>query len=367
MSSTLPSTIPSTHPAVAITTVGGPLELIPRPTEAPGPGEVLIHVQWTGSTPLDAHQAVGGLLITPENTPCVMGDAYGGTVVALGPSDPTTPQTLKVGDAVFGYAHRFPREKAHQTYITTDAYMVSNLPPNTTLPEAVTLPTNIVTAFHTISSDLQLPLPWPVPESYQPAEATTPILVWGAASSVGMFSLQVLRHWGYRHVYAVASGKHHATLRALGAAVCFDYTRPDVVEQIVAYATQESSKGSDGKRPKIPFVIDCIGSINGTLRPLTKIAERGTRIAVMLPVIKKHMSKDGLPETHGYLQNTFFRDHLQTEIIPTLLGQGILKPNTRRVVEGKTLLERAQNALDLLREGAPSGEKLVWRVAEADE
>jgi hypothetical protein len=34
-----------------------------------------------------------------------------------------------------------------------------------------------------------------------------------------------------------------------------------------------------------------------------------------------------------------------------------------RVVEGATVLERAQNALDLLRERAVSGERLVWRVS----
>lgn len=34
------------------------------------------------------------------------------------------------------------------------------------------------------------------------------------------------------------------------------------------------------------------------------------------------------------------------------------------MVEGKTLLDRAQKALDLLRDQAVSGEKLVWRVAD---
>jgi hypothetical protein len=34
------------------------------------------------------------------------------------------------------------------------------------------------------------------------------------------------------------------------------------------------------------------------------------------------------------------------------------------VVEGSTFLERAENALSLLRNQAVSGEKLVWRVAD---
>lgn len=41
-----------------------------------------------------------------------------------------------------------------------------------------------------------------------------------------------------------------------------------------------------------------------------------------------------------------------------------MKPNKQRVIEGKTLLERAQKALDTLRRKEVSGEKLVWRVAD---
>lgn len=63
-------------------------------------------------------------------------------------------------------------------------------------------------------------------------------------------------------------------------------------------------------------------------------------------------------------QNEFFKWHLQPDIVPELLAKGIIEPNRQRIVEGATLLERAQNALNLLRERAPSGERLVWRVSE---
>lgn len=233
-----------------------------------------------------------------------------------------------------------------------------------------------------------------------------PILVWGAASSVGLYMLQVLRHWGYGHVLAVASGKHHAELAALGARACFDYQRPEgVVEEITAYVDGLEAR-ADGAR--LPFIVDCIGSRDGSLRPLSRIAERGSKVAVMLPVINVHAGKDRVPEyemdvskvlpgewkdgveligvrTHsyakvsevaldesvacghtadGHLQNEFFRDYLLPEIVPALLEQGVVQPNKQRIVEGSTLLERAQNALDLLRDQVPSGEKLVWRVAD---
>jgi hypothetical protein len=50
--------------------------------------------------------------------------------------------------------------------------------------------------------------------------------------------------------------------------------------------------------------------------------------------------------------------------MPTLLAEGIVKPNKVKIVEGKTLLERAQKAMDSLRRKQQSGERLVWRIAE---
>jgi hypothetical protein len=46
------------------------------------------------------------------------------------------------------------------------------------------------------------------------------------------------------------------------------------------------------------------------------------------------------------------------------LASGVVKPNWQRVIEGASLLERAQKAMDALRRKEVSGERLVWRVAE---
>jgi hypothetical protein len=51
-------------------------------------------------------------------------------------------------------------------------------------------------------------------------------------------------------------------------------------------------------------------------------------------------------------------------LIPTLLAEGVIKPNRIKIVEGNTLLERAQSAMDTLRRKEVSGERLVWRVSE---
>ncbi|PSR92243.1 chaperonin 10-like protein [Coniella lustricola] len=366
------------HSAVAVIRPRASLRIIEVDTVAPSDGEILIRVEWTASTPLNLHNADGGLLITP---PYIMSGDFAGTVVAVGDlSSSNLSQAtcnLKVGDQVFGFAYAKQEHRPQQEYITIPAYLCSKLPKGLKPQEAVTVPSNFVTAMHTITTDLGLALPWPRPKDWTPKESqrNAPILVWGAGSSVGHYSLQVLKFWGYRRVIAVASARHHSRLRRLGASVLFDYGQVDVIAQIKE------------RYEHIPYFIDCIGSVQGTLTPLSKIAGSGSVVAVMLPVIVAHASAAEAPEyemdvskvlagqwqqgvelrgvrTHFYTQNDLFKYHLQPEIMPELLAQGSIEVNKQRLVEGESLLVRAEKALGLLREGQVRGEKLIWRVAE---
>lgn len=49
--------------------------------------------------------------------------------------------------------------------------------------------------------------------------------------------------------------------------------------------------------------------------------------------------------------------------MPAFLAERIIEPQRYRLVEGDSLLERATNALNALRDGV-SREKLVWRTGE---
>ena len=151
------------------------------------------------------------------------------------------------------------------------------------------MPNNLVTVFNASVTDLGLDLPWPIPGGYKPPKADEPILIWGGASSVGQYALEVLSHWGYHNLIATASARHHAFLREKGAKHVFDYRDPDVAEAIKKVA----SAGSGG--PAVPFLLDCIGSKGGSLAPMAKIAEKGSRVAVMLPVIVVDAADDTEP------------------------------------------------------------------------
>lgn len=284
------SSLPSTQKAIAMTSRRAPLAEIQVPVHPPAAGEVVVRVAWTASTPLDLHRADGGLLIAsyPAQTG---GGGIAGTVVALGGSDADVAllKGLGVGDRVMAFAFRGAKEANHQEYVTVPAYLVSKLPAGLTLREACTVPVNLVTVFHAATADLGLDLPWPLPDAATAPDTDKdqPVVVWGASSSVGIYALQVLRHWHpHRRLLAVSSRRHHDLLRRLGASACFDRADPHVVDAVL---------GSVAGR-HAPLVLDCIGSLDGSLRPLTRIARPGSRVAVMLPVIVRDASDDQEPE-----------------------------------------------------------------------
>jgi len=138
----------------------------------------------------------------------------------------------------------------------------------------VTLSDNFVTAFSALVIDVGLSLPWPKPETFAPDAPASPILVWGGSGSVGQYALQILKYYGYTNILATASPKHHEKLKLYGAKHVFDYSSENVVLDI-----------KDTADSKISFVIDCIGSKEGSLAPISKIVTSGARVAILMPVI----------------------------------------------------------------------------------
>lgn len=70
-----------------------PLQAAQVPTVQPEDGEVLVKVLWMCSTPLDLHQADGGLT---GSYPNIVGDGVAGIVDKVGPN----VKNLKTGDRV---------------------------------------------------------------------------------------------------------------------------------------------------------------------------------------------------------------------------------------------------------------------------
>ncbi|KAJ9617078.1 hypothetical protein H2200_000799 [Cladophialophora chaetospira] len=362
----------ATHSAVVTVGPGLPLEIIHLPAPTPRDNEICVRPLWAAATPLDLHQADGGLLVQP---PQVLGDGIVGTVIELGP----TATKYRVGDTVFGFTWRTQAEKGHQEVVVAPEFLFGKVPGNVSLQAAVTLPNNFVSAWHTLTKDLGFELPWPKPEGYVPREREQWILIWGGGSSVGQFALQILKWYGYTNLATTASKAHHEKLQRYGAAKCFDYRDADVEAQLLSFAPTG-----------FPFILDCIGNLNGSVLPISRALSSSSstvKLAILLPIIIRDPGPGTTPiysmdvstilgtpwpanveavgvRTHFYLDNEFLKEKLQSEIMPSLLEWGVIEPNEVVLVEGGTMLERAERALAILREKGVSGQRVVWRVCE---
>lgn len=309
-------------------------------------------------------------------------------------------------------------ESDHLNLLVTSS-MMRQIPPNITPQAAAAVPNNFVTAWHVITTYLGITLPYPKPADFAAPNPSVPILIWGGGTSVGQYTIQTFRHYGFNNITVTASSKHHELLRGLGATQLVDYKDADVLEQL------EALRGGSNAAP-YTYIIDAIGSQQGSVEPIAKIAKFPSLVAIVLPIVLRDASDTVAPEysldadttttwsegvvvkgirAHFYLevsrvwflemgggtslppkgspdvspcclsisvtrspcaahQNPVIAELLQPVIMPGLLAQGIIVPNRVQIVEGKTLLERAQKALDILRRRRVSGERLVWRVSE---
>jgi len=73
-------------------------------------------------------------------------------------------------------------------------------------------------------------------------------------------------------------------LRKLGARVAVDYRGPNVVNEVLRLAGRN-----------VAFVLDCIGSLKGSVEPIRHIADFGSTVAIALPVIVRDAGVDVVP------------------------------------------------------------------------
>lgn len=88
---------------------------------------------------------------------------------------------------------------------------------------------------------------------------------------------------------ATSSPKHHARIKAYGAAHVFDYRDPNVTASILELLASQGHS-------EIIRVFDSVASKYGSLIPISKIATQpGSAVAAVLPVvISTSAEKDGL-------------------------------------------------------------------------
>ncbi|KAF8167546.1 biotin/lipoyl attachment:Carbamoyl-phosphate synthase subunit L [Crassisporium funariophilum] len=332
----------ATHTAIA-TTAKGVYDAIQVPTETPGDGEILIKVDYASMIAFDTYVTDRGFVV--QEYPLVLGFNAAGIVAKLG----SGVEDLKVGDRV-----RSSRNKTMQEYCIESRSLVAKIPDTLPLEEAATIPDNFVCAFYTLFSQLGLPIPSTFPATVAPPLATSPILIYGAGSTAGLYAIQLLHLAGYKKIIATASLKHHDYLRSLGATDTFDYNSPTLVKDIAIAA---------GEDRKILFAMDCI-TTQSTLDILADILSPLATLAILLPIKAGNAVTGSLDEemyweipeernrfpkgtkiigvrTFNYQEDSTLKQNLMPKILPQLLAAGHIKPNRVRLMDKGTFKERS--------------------------
>ncbi|MEX6507218.1 NADP-dependent oxidoreductase [Jiella sp. M17.18] len=211
---------------------GGPDVLVYEEAPMPEvkPGEVLVRVHAASLNPPDWYLRDGFSSLPPEwrpqgDFPLILGTDISGVVDAV--ADDVTG--FAPGDEVYAMV-RFPEgmfgdSRGHAQYVGVPASHLALRPTNIDHAQAAGAPMSLLTAWQflvELGHDEPNPLQ---PHRHEPVplEGRT-VVVNGAAGGVGHFSLQVAKLKGAR-VIAVASARHEALLRDLGADEFVDYTK----------------------------------------------------------------------------------------------------------------------------------------------
>lgn len=220
---------------------------------SPDTGEILIETHFSGANPADIKHATI-LAIYPT----ILGYDFCGKVVQTASGN----SPFQPGDVVAGFTPtgigRKSEYGAHQRYLICPEDLAFKVPSNLPEHHAASLSVVVMTAADTLYNFFGFPLPSrDENEGKREGRVTSPLLIWGASSGVGLAAVQFARASGVDPIYVTASSERHPLLRELGATQCFDYKSPTVVEEI-KMALRESQL-------EIKHAFDAIGS-NGSAK-----------------------------------------------------------------------------------------------------
>lgn len=226
-----------TMKAVRIHEFGGPevLRYEDAPKPRVRPGEMLVRVRAVGINPPDWYLRDGYRSLPPEwqpkvDFPLILGTDISGIVEAVGDED----AGFSIGDEVYAMVRFFSvgESQAYAEYVSVPASELALKPGRIDHLHAAAAPMSLLTAWQfLVAVGHEEPNPLQ-PSRHQPVPLDgRTVLVNGAAGGVGHFAVQIAKLKGAK-VIAVASGKHEALLRELGADDFIDYTRTPAEDSV---------------------------------------------------------------------------------------------------------------------------------------
>ncbi|KZS98656.1 GroES-like protein [Sistotremastrum niveocremeum HHB9708] len=326
-----------------------------------GHNDILVKVIAVGVNPTDWKKLVSvqSAGITEE---LVCGCDYAGIVEEVGKDVPASLR--KVGERVAGYLHGGVSKTfggSFAEYCLADPYLAVSLPESVSFEGGATLGISGFTAYQALFQKHPDATPW------KPLGEPKQILIWGGASVLGIYAIQLAKIAGYE-VIATASAKNFDLLKSLGAAHVFDYRDKDIVEKIRSVTKNELAFAFDtiSEAHTIVPVIHSVGQKGGVVSIVRAVGDANSlRSDVQLDFYLVYMllgkpfdlpvRKEATPGFHD-------DGKLYAENLSKLLSEKKLVTSPTKILPNG--LNSIQEALDLLENGQVSAGKLVVKIAD---
>ncbi|KAL2851314.1 chaperonin 10-like protein [Aspergillus pseudodeflectus] len=332
----------------AIVHKGATVEIVDSPVPTPNADQVLIKVVVSGTNPKD--WKLPEWLDKPGN----QGDDIAGIVEAVGEN----VTEFKPGDRVAAFHEMTTSGGSYAEYAIAWQHTTFHLPKNTSFEEAATLPLAALTSVAVLYHHLALPEPW------RPATSKIPLVIYGGASAIGAYAIQLAQKSNIHPVIAIAGRGAPFVEKLIDRSkgdTIIDYRKGD---EAVISGIKEAVEAS-GADAKLLHTYDCVSEGSSYVN-LGKVVAPGGKIVVVLPV------KDypGIPDHVQLVKNTVGCVHADQKdlgyVYSRYLAKGLLdgwfKPHPHEVIPGG--LKGVEQALKNLKNGKASAVKYVVRVAE---
>ncbi|OCK79524.1 GroES-like protein [Lepidopterella palustris CBS 459.81] len=331
------------------------LEDIPIPSY--NEDEVLIKVVIAGSNPKDWKHPMPQYFNSKLN----QGDDVGGVVAAVG----ANVQHFRPGDRVAGFHQMNTPRGTYAEYTVCPAHTVFHIPASMSFEEAATIPLAAFTAAVGLYRNLLFPLPTTLPSSTanSPPAPKTPLIINGAASSVGHFAAQLARlNPSIRPIIGLASAASRPAALESGCDIVIDYRSPSAT--VIAELT-DALGGAE-----CSHVFDAVNSVQSLAYLLPVIRSEGGRYTCTTGLRSAgiYTKKEGeveqaeLLERKGVWFKQIWVGSVHDDVVgggrvfggevarlfEALVGEGRLRGLPGRVVDG---LERVEEALVGMRSG----------------
>ena len=324
------------------------VETIDSPIPSPVSDDVVIKVIVSGSNPKDWKSPIW----TKKNHNS--GDDIAGTVHAVG----SNVTEFHVGDRVAAFHIMREPHGSFAEYALAPASTTFHIPAKTTFEEASSIPLAAMTAAIGLFVRLGLPEPWTLGrENGKNGVAAGPLLVYGAATAVGAFAIQLAKRANIGPIIAVA-----------GRGIPFAQSLLGEDDTTIDYRKGDDSVVTDIKSAlngqKLHYTLDAV-SEKGSYVNASKAMDGG-KITLVLPGkdysdipagIEKSLTTVG--DAHG--KQTDFA-HAWFRLFSKGLQEGWFKGHPTEVVKGG--LNGVEEALNNLMQGKNSAVKYVFRIAD---